>query len=81
VIAVERPISIRLDDEAQRALLALTASGRTQSDVVREALVELARRGDKAGLAEEVRRLNADPNDRAEKAEVAQLMEQLRAAR
>jgi Arc/MetJ-type ribon-helix-helix transcriptional regulator len=78
---MEKAISIRLDDEAQRALSALTASGRKQSDVVREALVELARRGAKAGLADEVRRLNADPHDRAEKAEVAQLMEQLRAAR
>jgi Arc/MetJ-type ribon-helix-helix transcriptional regulator len=78
---VEKAISIRLDDEAQRALSALTASGRKQSEVVREALVELARREDRASLADEVQRLNADPRDRAEKAEIARLMERLRAAR
>jgi Arc/MetJ-type ribon-helix-helix transcriptional regulator len=81
LIAVEKAISIRLDDEAQRALSALTASGRKQSEVVREALVELARREDRASLADEVQRLNADPRDRAEKAEIARLMERLRAAR
>jgi len=77
---VERAISVRLDDEAQRALDALTGSGRRQSEVIREALVELARKRDRASLAAEVERLNADPADRAEKADVAQLMDALRAA-
>ena len=76
---VEKAISIRLDDEAQRALGALTATGRKQSEVVREALIALARRQDHADLAAEVERLNRDPRDRAEKVRVARLMEALRA--
>ncbi len=76
---MERAISVRLDDEAQRALDALTASGRRQSDVIREALVELARKRDRASLAVEVERLRADPEDRAEKARISKLMDALRA--
>lgn len=76
---MERAISVRLDEEAQRALDALTASGRRQSDVIREALVEFARKRDRASLAAEVERLRADPQDRAEKARVAKLMDALRA--
>jgi len=79
LLVVEKAISIRLDDEAQRALGALTATGRKQSEVVREALIELARRQDRVSLVAEVERLNADPRDRAEKAHVARLMEALRA--
>lgn len=77
---MERAISVRLDDEAQRALDALTASGRRQSDVIREALVELARTRDRASLTAEVERLNADAADRAEKTRIAKLMDALRAA-
>jgi Arc/MetJ-type ribon-helix-helix transcriptional regulator len=76
---VEKAISIRLDDEAQRALGTLTATGRKQSEVVREALIELARHQDRKSLEAEVERLNADPRDRAEKAHVGRLMEALRA--
>ena len=76
---MERAISVRLDDEAQRALDALTSSGRRQSDVIREALVELARKRDRATLAAEVERLRDDPADRAEKARIAKLMDALRA--
>jgi Arc/MetJ-type ribon-helix-helix transcriptional regulator len=76
---MDRAISVRLDDEAQRALDALTASGRRQSEVIREALVELARKTDRAGLMAEAERLRADPEDRAEKAQIAKLMDALRA--
>lgn len=76
---MEHPISVRLDDEAQRALDTLTATGRRQSEVIREALVELARKRDRASLAVEVERLRADPGDRAEKARIAKLMDALRA--
>ena len=76
---MERAISVRLDEEAQRALDALTSTGRRQSDVIREALVEMARKRDRAGLAAEVERLKADPKDRAEKARIARLMDALRA--
>jgi Arc/MetJ-type ribon-helix-helix transcriptional regulator len=77
---MKRAISIRLDDDAQRALRVLTRSGRSQSEAVREALISLARSMRGADLAKEVERLNADRNDRAEKAKVAALMESLRAA-
>lgn len=79
LLAVEKAISIRLDDEAQRALGALTATGRKQSEVVREALIELAHRQDRVSLVAEVERLNADPRDRAEKAQIGRLMDALRA--
>jgi Arc/MetJ-type ribon-helix-helix transcriptional regulator len=76
---MERAISVRLDDEAQRALASLTAAGRRQSDVIREALVELAQKRDRASLAAEVQRLASDPGDRAEKVRIAKLMDSLRA--
>jgi Arc/MetJ-type ribon-helix-helix transcriptional regulator len=76
---VEKAISIRLDEEAQEALRSLTGSGRTQSEAVREAIVELARRGRRSDLVAEAKQLAADRNDREEKAHVARLMESLRA--
>ncbi|TME54326.1 MAG: hypothetical protein E6I53_01615 [Chloroflexi bacterium] len=76
---MEKAISIRLDDEAQKALRALTVSGRSQSDAVREAIVELARRGRRGDLAAEAKLLSGDREDRAEKGRVAHLMESIRA--
>jgi Arc/MetJ-type ribon-helix-helix transcriptional regulator len=78
---MEKAISIRLDEEAQEALRALMGPGRTQSEAVREAIVELARRGRRGDLLAEANRLSDDREDRAEKARVARLMESLRAAR
>ena len=77
---MDKAISIRLDDEAQEALRALTGSGRSQSEAVREAIVELARRGRRGDLAAEAKLLSDDREDRVEKARVADLMESLRAA-
>ncbi len=75
-------ISIRIDDEASRALARLEASGLTRSEAVRKALVQAAARLDqKAELAAEVARLEADETDRAEIIAVAALMEDLRAPR
>jgi len=76
---MERAISIRLDDDAQHALRALTRSGRTQSEAVREALIALARSRRRADLAKEAERLNADRSDRAEKKRIAAFMVSLRA--
>ena len=76
---MEKAISIRLDEEAQEALRSLTRSGRSQSEAVREAIVELARRGRRGDLAAEAKRLSADREDRMEKVRVARLMESLRA--
>lgn len=76
---MEKAISIRLDEEAQEALRSLTGSGRSQSEAVREAIVELARRGRRGDLAAEAKRLSVDREDRMEKVRVARLMESLRA--
>jgi Arc/MetJ-type ribon-helix-helix transcriptional regulator len=73
-------ISVRLDDDALRALSELEATGITRSEAIRAALVEAASRlHDKRALAAEVAALEADDDDRAEMVAVAELMESLRA--
>lgn len=82
VIAVpDRAISVRLDPDADAALDQLIASGLTQSQAMRLALVEAARRraGD-SSLAAEAARLAADDTDRREIADVRVFMDGLRAA-
>lgn len=75
-------ISVRLDNEALRALSELEATGMTRSEAIRAALVEAASRlHDKRALAAEVAALEADDEDRAEMMAVAELMESLRAPR
>ncbi|MGA7269801.1 MAG: ribbon-helix-helix protein, CopG family [Acidimicrobiia bacterium] len=75
-------ISVRLDEEALRALGLLEASGMTRSEAIRAALVDAATRlSDKQALAAEVAALEADEEDRAEMLAVADLMESLRAPR
>lgn len=73
----ERAISVRLDERALRALDDLVASGLSQSEAIRRALVESAGRLRDEALAEESRRVAADPDDRAEAAAVLALMESL----
>jgi predicted transcriptional regulator len=74
-------VSVRLDDEAMRALAQLEATGQSRSEAIRRALVETASRlSDKEALAAEVAALEADEEDRAEMLAVAELMESLRAA-
>jgi len=75
-----QPISVRLDDEALRALATLEATGLTRSEAIRTALVEAALRlRDREALAAEVAALEGDVDDRAEMLTVADLMERLRA--
>lgn len=75
-----RAISVRLDDEAERALRALEASGLSQSEAIRRSLLASAQRlRDSKQLAAEVAALEADEDDRAEMLAVASLMESLRA--
>jgi Arc/MetJ-type ribon-helix-helix transcriptional regulator len=77
---VARAISIRLDDDAVRALSELEATGLTRSEAVRAALVAAARRlRDRRRLAAEVAALEADAQDRAVMRGVADVMEELRA--
>jgi Arc/MetJ-type ribon-helix-helix transcriptional regulator len=73
-------ISVRLDDDAERALERLEATGLSRSQAVRTALVvaaERLRRRDE--LAAEAAALEADEADREEMLAVASLMESLRA--
>lgn len=76
----ERAISVRLDERALGALDDLMASGLSQSEAIRRALVESAVRLRDEALAEESRLVAADPDDRAEAAAVLALMESLRPA-
>ncbi len=74
-------ISVRLDDEALRALGRLEATGLNRSEAIRAALVQAGHRlQDQQVLAEEAAALEADAADLAEMLSVAQTMEQLRAA-
>lgn len=75
-----RAISVRLDDEAWRALAQLETSGLSRSAAIRAALVAAAARlRDHRALAAEVAALEADHADRDETRTIAELMEQLRA--
>jgi hypothetical protein len=72
-------ITFRPDEDAQRALDALTADGSPVSSVVRSALIEAARARARRQLRGEAEQLAADPADRAEAAQVLRDMETLRA--
>ena len=79
---MSRAISVRLDDEADRALRTLEANGMTRSEAVRAALLgEVRRRRRSQQLAAEVAALEADQQDRQEMLAVAELMETLRGSR
>jgi antitoxin component of RelBE/YafQ-DinJ toxin-antitoxin module len=58
------PLSVRLDAEALRALEVVAAGGLTQSQAIRTALLEAARR--RQDLEAEAKRLTADQADREE---------------
>ncbi|MBW4079679.1 MAG: hypothetical protein HIU84_14490 [Acidobacteria bacterium] len=73
-------ISVRLDDEAQRALAQLEASGLSRSEAIRTALVKSAQQvRRREALRQEMAELEADEGDRQEMLEVAEFMELLRA--
>ena len=79
---VARAISVRLDDEADKALRTLEASGLSQSEAIRSALLDSAKRLRRSkALAAEAAALEADNDDRSEMLEIARLMEALRAPR
>ena len=77
-----KAISVRLDDDAQRALRTLEASGLTRSEAIRMSLLASADRlRRKKMLAAEAAALEADEDDRSEMLAAAELMEALRAPR
>lgn len=72
-------ISVRLDEDARRALAGLEATGITRSEAVRRGLVAATQRlRDRQRPIEEVAALAEDERDRAEAAEVVAMMEDLR---
>ena len=74
-------ISLRLDDEALRALNQLEASGLSRSEAIRRAIIDSAARlQQRKALADEVAALEADEMDRQEMPEIAAVMESMRAA-
>lgn len=76
-----RAISVRLDEEALRALAHLEATGLTRSQAIRKAVADASERLRRhESLAAEARALEADAVDRREMLEVASLMESLRAS-
>ena len=75
-----KAISVRLDDEAERALRLLESTGLTRSEAIRSSLLASAdRMHRRSRLAAEVGALEAD-DDRTEMLAVASLMESMRAA-
>jgi Arc/MetJ-type ribon-helix-helix transcriptional regulator len=77
---VARAISVRLDEEALRALARLEATGLSRSQAIRKAIVEASDRlRRQESLAAELEALEADERDRREMREVAEMMESLRA--
>jgi len=74
-------ISVRLDQEAMKALAQLEAMGVSRSEAIRRAILDSASRlRRRAALAAEVAALEADDDDRREMLEVAAFMESMRAA-
>jgi Arc/MetJ-type ribon-helix-helix transcriptional regulator len=61
----ERAISVRLDEEAQRALELLTRDGGSQSKAIRDALVSLSRIAWREQAEADAKRLAASARDRA----------------
>lgn len=73
-------ISVRLDEESQRALAQLEATGMSLSEAVRAGLEAAAQRlRDRERLTAEATALAADAGDRAKVAAVREMMEELRA--
>lgn len=72
-------ITFRPDADAARALKVLTRDGTPVSAAVRAALIDAARERSRVTLREEAEALAADPQDRAEAAQVLRDMESLRA--
>lgn len=72
-------VTFRPDEDAARALAALTSDGTPVSTAVRAALIHAARARAGAALRAEAEALAADEQDRAEAAQVLRDMESLRA--
>jgi hypothetical protein len=75
-----KAISVRLDEDVQRALTTLEAAGMSRSDAIRKAILDAAAVAKRhAALRQEVAVLERDKADREEMRSVAAMMEVLRA--
>jgi Arc/MetJ-type ribon-helix-helix transcriptional regulator len=71
-------ISVRLDDEAERALRMLENSGLSRSEAIRSSLIASATRlRTRDALAAEIAALDADEDDRREMRGVLDFMESM----
>lgn len=74
-----RAVSVRLDDDAIRALRIIEATGLSQSDAIRTAILgQAARLRQHSSLAAEVAALEANETDRQEVRAITEMMEDLR---
>ena len=73
----EKAISVRLDAEAQRALDRLMEQGVSQSEAIRQALIDAARERRLAQVRADAERVGNDPADRAVIAEIREFMDEL----
>jgi Arc/MetJ-type ribon-helix-helix transcriptional regulator len=71
-------VSLRLDEKAADALALLTRDGMSRSEVIRDALLEAARRKRSAELRAAAEAAAADPADLAEAKAVLEFMESMR---
>jgi Arc/MetJ-type ribon-helix-helix transcriptional regulator len=73
----DKAISVRLDAEAQSALERLTARGASQSQAIRQALIDAARTAWYQQAEEDAKRVGRDPHDRAVVAEIREFFDDL----
>jgi 23S rRNA maturation mini-RNase III len=71
------PLSVRLDAEALRALEVVAAGELTQSQAIRTALIEAARR--RQDLQQEAKRLARDEADRQELRQIRDFLDEISA--
>jgi Arc/MetJ-type ribon-helix-helix transcriptional regulator len=76
-VMADKAISVRLDAEAQRALERLMARGASQSQAIRQALIDAARAAWMEQARADAERIGNDPDDRALMAEIREYMDEL----
>jgi Arc/MetJ-type ribon-helix-helix transcriptional regulator len=76
-LVADKPISVRLDEEAIRALAFLRRDGASQSDAIRQALLGAARTARTEQVRADAERIGKDPRDRAVIAEIRAYMDEL----
>jgi Arc/MetJ-type ribon-helix-helix transcriptional regulator len=73
----DKAISVRIGADAQRALQRLTERGVSQSQAIRQALIDAARTSVLEQVREDAERVGNDAEDRALMAEIREYMDEL----